>query len=184
MSTVPQTTPPEDSGCPITADFLPPNMRKHVDPAAPPPLRMMAAKALVPLAPADMLGALFMLTFDPDAGVRETAHKTAANLPDRFSAGLRDEGVAPPVLGWFLGLLRARDTYAEMLVLNANTPDAAVADVARDCSAKLAELIGQNQLRLLRHEDIIRGLCANPNARASLIDNICDFDVRSGVVIT
>jgi hypothetical protein len=158
-------------------------MRKHVDPAAPPPLRMMAAKALVPLAPADMLGALFMLTFDPDAGVRETASKTAAALQDRFSAGLRDEHVAAPVLGFFLKLLRAKDVYAEMLVLNPTTPDEAVADVARDCSAKIAEIIGQNQLRVLRHEDIVRNLCSNPNASPALIDNVCDFAVRSGLVV-
>ncbi|QRN93374.1 hypothetical protein JRI60_29780 [Archangium violaceum] len=183
MSTVPQTSPTAAGGCPLTADFLPPNMRKHVDPAAPAPLRMMAAKALVPLAPADMLGALFMLTFDPDAGIRETAAKTAAALPDRFSAGLRDENVPAPVLGWFLSLLRSRDALAEMLVLNSTTPDEAVAEVSRDCGPKLAELIGQNQLRVLRHENIIRNLCTNPNASPALIDNVCDFAVRSGMAL-
>ena len=50
--------------CPITDDFLPPNLKKHVDPKAPAALRMMAAKSLVPLSPSDMVGALFMLTFD------------------------------------------------------------------------------------------------------------------------
>ncbi len=183
MSTASQTPPTAAGGCPLTAEFLPPNMRKHVDPAAPPPLRMMAAKALVPLAPADMLGALFMLTFDPDAGVRETAAKTAAALPDRFSAGLRDENVPAPVLGWFLPLLRDKVALAEMLVLNPTTPDEAVAEVSRDCSAKLAELIGQNQLRVLRHENILRNLCTNPNASPALIDNVCDFAVRSGMTI-
>src|SRR3954468_11227000 len=88
---------------PITADFLPPNMRKHVDPASPVPLRMMAAKTLVPLSPPDMLGALFMLTFHPDAKVRETAAETAQKPPDKILAtGLRDEDVPGPVLGYFL----------------------------------------------------------------------------------
>ncbi|KFA92245.1 hypothetical protein [Archangium violaceum] len=183
MSTPPQQIPVAPAGCPITAEFLPPNMRKHVDPAAPVPLRMMAAKAMVPLAPSDMLGALFMLTFDADAAVRETAAKSAAALPDRFSAGLRDEGVAAPVLGWFLSLLSGKDALAEMLVLNPSTPDDAVAEVARTCSAKIAEIIGQNQLRVLRSENLIRGLCANPNATQSLIDNVCDFAVRSGMAV-
>ncbi|MFL5352409.1 hypothetical protein [Archangium sp.] len=183
MSTAPQTTPSAAGGCPISAELLPPNMRKHVDPAAPAPLRMMAAKSLVPLAPADMLCALFMLTFDPDEGVRETASKTAAALTDRFSAGLRDENVPAPVLGWFLPLLRAKDAYAEMLVLNPTTPDEAVAEIARDCSPKIAEIIGQNQLRVLRHENIIRNLCTNPNASPALLDNVCDFAVRSGVAL-
>lgn len=168
--------------CPISADFLPPNMRKHVDPAAPVPLRMMAAKALVPLAPSDMLGALFMLTFDPDPAVRDTAAQAAGGLPDRIlSAALRDEGVAPPVLSYFLSVLGDKEACAEMLILNASTPDEAVASLAAGCSAKLAEIIGQNQLRLLRHDDLVRRLCQNPNASPALLDNVCDFAVRSGV---
>jgi hypothetical protein len=180
----PNNVPAPPPGCPFNAEFLPPNLRKHVDPAAPVPLRMMAAKSLVPLSPSDMLGALYMLTFDPDAGVRETAAKTAAGLPDKIlGSAVRDEEVQPPVLGYFLGLLKGKEAYAEMLVLNASTPDDAVADVAKDCSAKLAEIVGQNQLRLLRHEDILRNLCANPNVPVSLTDSVCDFAVRSGVVL-
>jgi hypothetical protein len=184
MSTESQNTAVAPAGaCPISAELLPPNMRKHVDPAAPPPLRMMAAKALVPLAPADLLSALFMLTFDPDAGIRETAAKSAAGLTERSAAGLRDEHVPAPVLGWFLSLLRGKDSFAEMLVLNPATPDEAVAQVARECSPKIAEIIGQNQLRVLRHEDILRQLCTNPHASPALIDNVCDFAVRSGLVL-
>jgi hypothetical protein len=176
--------PPAPAGCPFNSEFLPPNMRKHVDPAAPVPLRMMAAKTLVPLNPSDMLGALYMLTYDAEQGVRDAAAKSAAGLPDKIlGSALRDEGVQAPVLGWFLGLLKEKDTYAEMLVLNSTTPDEAVADVAATCSAKLAEIIGQNQLRLLRHEDVIRKLCSNPHAGQALIDSVSDFAVRSGVVL-
>ncbi|MFB1479031.1 hypothetical protein [Corallococcus sp. RDP092CA] len=176
--------PAPPPGCPFNAEFLPPNLRKHVDPNAPVPLRMMAAKSLVPLNPADMLGALYMLTFDPDAGVRETAAKTSANLPDRIlGSALRDEGVQPPVLGYFLGLLKDKEAYAEMLVLNSETPDDAVASVAGTCSPRVAEIISQNQLRLLRNEDIIRNLCVNPGVPVSLVDGVCDFAVRSGLVL-
>jgi hypothetical protein len=176
------TIPAPPEGCPFNAEFLPPNLRKHVDPKAPVPLRMMAAKALVPFNPSDMLGALYMLTFDPEQSVRETATKTAAGLPDRIlGSALRDEDVQPPVLGWFLAQLKGKDAYAEMLVLNSNTPDEAVAEVARDCSAKVVEIIGQNQLRLLRTENILRNLCANPNASPALVDSVCDFAVRSGM---
>ncbi|MBN9684976.1 MULTISPECIES: hypothetical protein [unclassified Corallococcus] len=176
--------PAPPPGCPFNAEFLPPNLRKHVDPNAPVPLRMMAAKSLVPLNPADMLGALYMLTFDPDAGVRETAAKTSSNLPERIlGSALRDEGVQPPVLGYFLGLLKDKEAYAEMLVLNSETPDDAVASVASSCSPKVAEIISQNQLRLLRNEGILRGLCANPGVPASLVDSVCDFAVRSGLVL-
>ncbi len=180
----PNNVPAPPPGCPFNAEFLPPNLRKHVDPAAPVPLRMMAAKSLVPLSPSDMLGALYMLTFDSDAGVRETAAKTASTLPDRIlGSAVRDEEVQPQVLGYFLGLLKTKEAYAEMLVLNPSTPDDAVADLAKDCSAKLAEIIGQNQLRLLRHEDILRNLCANPQVPVTLTDSVCDFAVRSGLTL-
>ncbi|MDY7228065.1 hypothetical protein [Hyalangium rubrum] len=182
--TTASAVPAAPAGCPFTAEFLPPNMRKHVDPAAPVPLRMMAAKGLVPLSPSDMLGALYMLTYDAEQNIRDTAAKTAGGLPDRIlGSALRDEGIQAPVLGWFLGLLKGNDTYAEMLVLNATTPDEAVADVAAGCSAKLAEIIGQNQLRILRHENIIRMLCTNANAGPALLDSVCDFAVRSGLVL-
>ena len=165
-------------------DFLPPALRKHVDPASPVPLRMMAAKALVPLAPADMLGALFLLTQDPDETVRTTASASAEKLPDRIlGSALRDEGVTPAVLGWALDLLQANDVYVEMLVLNASTPDEAVARVAAQCSLRSLEIIGQNQLRLLRHEDVVRQLCANPKASPALVDSVCDFCVRSGLTL-
>lgn len=170
--------------CPITADFLPENMKKHVDPKAPVPLRMMGAKALVPLQPADLLSLLFMLAYDPDGGVREQATKTASTLQDRIAAsGFRDEEVHPPVLGWFLRLYAANDAYAEMLILNGNTPDDAVEAVADSCSKRTAEIIGQNQLRLLRHDGIIRALAKNPNAAGALIDGVCDFAVRNGLML-
>jgi hypothetical protein len=164
---------------------LAPTVKKHVDPAAPLPLRMMAAKALVPLAPPDMVTALFLLVSDADEKVRTTAVDTATRLPDRIlSSALRDEEIKPPVLGWFLDRLATQDVYAEMLVLNASTPDDAVARAAAHCSARLAETIGQNQLRLLRHEDIVRQLCRNPAASPALIDGVCDFCVRSGLGLT
>ncbi len=170
--------------CPISDDFLPPNLKKHVDPKVPIPLRMMAAKSLVPLSASDMVGALFMLTFDPEAAVRQTSQKTAGGLPDRILAtALRDEGIKAPVLGWMLGLHWKNDTYAEMLVLNASTPDEAVATVAAQCGVRLAEIIGGNQLRILRHEEILRQLALNPVAAGALIDGVCDFAVRSGLLM-
>lgn len=170
------------SACPITPAFLPENMRKHVDPKAPVPLRMMAAKSLVPLSPPDMLGALFMLMYDAEEKIRETAGKTASTLPDRIAAsGFRDEGVQGVVLGWYLEVYAQNDAYAEMLILNASTPDTAVAAIAPHCSQKIAELIGQNQLRLLRHEGIIPALALNPIAQGALIDGVCDFAVRNGL---
>src|SRR2546428_2045393 len=102
----------EPSACPLPIDVLPANFQKHVDPKAPAPLRMMGAKALVPMGPKEMTTALYMLTYDPDAGVRETAAKSATALPDRIlSVALRDETVDAPVLDYFAAVLAGKDVY-------------------------------------------------------------------------
>jgi hypothetical protein len=171
--------------CPLSLDVLTANFRKHVDPAAPAPLRMMGAKGLVPMAPKEMATALFMLTFDADAAVRETAGKTAASLPDRIlSVALRDETIDGRVLDWFAVAVAARVEYLEMIVLNAGTSDETIARIAATAPDRVTEIVAQNQLRILRHEGIVRALVANPATRPASLDNVTDFCVRSGLVLS
>jgi hypothetical protein len=171
--------------CPLQLDALPKPLQKHADPKAPPPLRMMGAKGLVPaVAPADLSTLLFMLSFDPDDGVRETATKTAAGLPDKiWSVALRAEGMKGAVLDWLADRLAGKDAALELVVLNPATPDETIARLAPLVSQKLADIVRQNELRLLRHEGILRGLCQNPNALASTVDGACDFCVRNGLTL-
>jgi hypothetical protein len=170
--------------CPLTPEALPPNFRKHVDPASPKPLRGMAAKGLVPMAPPQIATALFMLTFDADPDIAEQARKTAGTLPERIlAAALRDNDLHPQALDFFAGALTGKENFLEWICLNPSTSDETVARIAADCSEKLADTIGQNQLRLLRHEPLLRALLSNPHALKSTLDGIADFAVRSGVYL-
>src|SRR3954468_22029053 len=168
--------------CPIALSALPSNFQKHVDPKAPIPLRMMGAKALVPMGPKEMATALYMLTFDVDAAVRETAVKSAAGLPDRIlSVALRDDSADAAVLDYYADVFASKDEYLEMLVLNPATADATVQRLTDRANDKILEIVAQNQLRMLRHPDIVRALVNNKAARPSTVDNVCDFCVRSGL---
>src|SRR4051812_27057057 len=181
MSEAPVVTP---SPCPVPLSVLPGNFQKHVDPKAPVPLRMMGAKALVPMAPKEMATALFMLTFDPDTAVRETAVKSAAALPDRIlSVALRDDTMDAQALDYYAGIFSSKDEYLEMLVLNPATPDSAVQRITERADERIIEIVAQNQLRMLRHADIVRALVNNKAARPSTLDNVCDFCVRSGLTL-
>ena len=172
------------SACPLPLDVLPANFQKHVDPKAPVPLRMMGAKALVPMGPKDMATALFMLTFDADDTVRQTAVNSAAGLPDRILAvALRDEAADPQVLDYYAAALGEKPEYLEMLILNPSTPDETVGRIAALPHEKITELVSQNQLRLLRHDAIVRALVTNPATRPVTVDNVTDFCVRSGLVL-
>ena len=166
----------------IGPDALTPALRKHVDPAAPLPLRSMAARLLVPASPPDAICLLYLLSFDPDEGVREQVEKSATALPDRIaSTALRDDGAPPAVLGWIAARVGDNESFLEMLALNQATPDEALARVVATASARIAELIAQNQLRLLRCEELLRALLCESKAARSVIDTTADFAVRSGI---
>ncbi|HET8541049.1 MAG TPA: hypothetical protein VFL83_14340 [Anaeromyxobacter sp.] len=170
---------------PLPLDVLPRPLQKHADPKAPPPLRMMGAKGLVPaVAPVDLCTLLFLLSFDADAGVRETAAKTADGLPDKiWGVALRAEGMKGPILDWLADRFASKEAAIELVLLNPATPDETIARLAPSLSRKLAEIVRQNELRLLRHDDIVRNLCKNPEALASTIDGACDFCVRNGLTL-
>jgi hypothetical protein len=146
---------------------------------------MMGAKGLVPaVAPLDLCTLLFMLSFDADAGVRETAAKTAAGLPDKiWGVALRAEGLQGQVLDWLADRFATNEGALELVLLNASTLDDTVARLAPTVSQRLADIVRQNELRLLRHDPILRALCANPNALASSLDGACDFCVRNGLTL-
>jgi len=171
--------------CPLPIDVLPKPLHKHADPKAPVPLRMMGAKGLVPaVAPADLVTLLWFLGFDGDGQVRDTAARTAEGLPEKmWSTALRSEGLKGQVLDWLADRFAAKDAALQLILLNAATLDETVARLAPAVGQQLVEIIRQNELRLLRHDDIIRGLCKNPAALASTIDGACDFCVRNGLVL-
>jgi hypothetical protein len=171
--------------CPLPLDVLPKPLQKHADAKAPAPLRMMGAKGLVPaVAAVDLCTLLFVLSFDGDPGVAETATRTAEGLPDKiWGVALRSEGVKGPVLDWLADRFASKETAIELVLLNAATPDETFARLAPVVSRKLADIVRQNELRLLRHDGIIRGLCRNPDALASSIDGACDFCVRNGLTL-
>jgi hypothetical protein len=173
------------SECPLPLELLPKPLQKHADPKAPPPLRTMGAKGLVPaVAPVDLATLLFMISFDPDEGIRAIAQKTAEGLPDKiWGVALRAEGMKGVVLDWLAERFAGNDTALELVLLNPAALDETFARLAPTISQKLTDIVRQNELRLLRHDAILRGLCQNPNALASSVDGACDFCVRNGLTL-
>lgn len=172
------------SACPLPLEALPKPLQKHADPGAPPPLRMMGAKGLVPaVAPADLVSLLFALSFDPDDTVRNTAVRTAEGLPEKIWGTALRADLRGEVLDWLADRYAGKDDALQLVLLNPATRDETVARLAAVVSQPLADIVRQNELRLLRHDDIIRQLCHNPNALKSTLDGACDFCVRNGLFL-
>jgi hypothetical protein len=170
---------------PLPLETLPKPLQKHADPKAPLPLRMMGAKGLVPAtAPVDLVTLLFALAFDPDEQVRATATRTAETLPDKIhGVALRSDALKGEVLDWLADRFAGKDAAMELILLNGATPDATIARLASTVSQPLGEIVRQNELRLLRDDEIIRGLCRNPNVLISTVDAACEFCIRNGLTL-
>ena len=87
------------------------------------------------------------------------------------------------MLDWLSDRLSAKEPALELILLNPSTSDETMARLAHGVSQRLADIVRQNELRLLRHDAIVRALCANPNVLASTIDGACDFCVRNGLTL-
>jgi hypothetical protein len=148
----------------------------------PGPGRSMAARGLLPLAPADQLAVLYQLALDPDANLANAARATAGGLPEKLLTGtLADTSLDPRVLDYFGTLVTDKPAAFEAVVLNPSTGDATIAKLAAKAGQKEVELIATNEQRLLRHPDIIAAMYMNRHARMSTIDRVVELAVRNNI---
>jgi hypothetical protein len=131
---------------------------------APPAARLAAARGLLPLPQADLLEALVHLGADNDPNVARAAQATlAGQQPQDLLSVARANDVAPSVLGYLASLSGAGRDLHEAVAGNQNTPDEAIALLARiTADASLLEFITLNQQRLIRTPGIIDAILLNP----------------------
>lgn len=161
---------------------LPAAQQKHLDPAAPAPARMMAAKGLLPLAPREMVIVLCGLSLDGAPDIASSSSSSLGELPEKVLAAALAAGLPPAALAALAPLLVRREALCEQLLLTRETPDDAVAAVAPAVSERLAEIIAGNQERCVRSPAIVRAIRQNPHLLRSSLDRLFDFLVRSGVI--
>jgi len=177
-------TGPFEGLTPIDLRIIPDKFRQHVDPNAPPPVRLMGARAMVPMGPKDMVHVVYQGIFDPEPKIAALAKKSFEGFDDRILDVALKEQMAPQVLELFARVLGQRPKRLEQVLLNRTTPDTAFVWVAGKTDDQgIVSLIASNQERLLRSHDITRALASNPHALRSEIDRAIDFLVREGVFL-
>ena len=170
------------AGCPIPLSALPDKLKKHVDPKAPPPLRLMAARGMVPMTPAETATALCCLTYDDDDKISEAAAKSLAELPPKILKGaVSDPNLHPLVLDQLARSLPDSEEIFEAILIHKKTPDETFEYLADRVQGKLLGIIVENQVRILRHPPIARAILNNPSVLKSQVDRLMDFAVRTGM---
>src|SRR5215207_994184 len=108
---------------PLPVAQLSPAIQKLL--AGPTPMKAMAAKGIAPLRPAELVTAIFQLSFDAEPSVRAAADTGAVSLPDKVLAPALAEPLPPEVLQFFAGKLPPERTEPlEKILYNPATGDA------------------------------------------------------------
>ena len=162
-------------------EALPAAVERAVGAKAPPPLKMMAARGMAPLPPAELLTALYQLTFSDDDAIKSIAFKTAAELPERVIGGALGEPLDARVLDFFARRVFGKPPLLEKLLLNRATADETFQHLATLVPEEALEMIAKNEERLLRHPPIIAALYLNPKTRMSTAQRALELAVRNQV---
>lgn len=169
---------------PVSLDQVPGPLRRHVDPKAPPPLRDMGAKGLVPgISPEHLALVLYQLHYDPEEGIKETAKKTFRELPLDMMKTMAKANNPAPVLDFCARQWIKRADVIEVLLTNGAVDDQTFAFVAGKGDERLCSVVADNQVRLLRTPLIIEQLYLNASTPQSNLDRILELAMREGVAL-
>jgi hypothetical protein len=150
--------------------------------AAPTGMKAMAAKGIAPLRPAELLTAIYQLSFDGDEAVRSASEGAPDGLPDRVLAPALAEPLDPQVLHFFAGKIAPdRTAVIEPILFNPATADQTFIVLARRLRERELEVMFQNESRILRCPAILEALYFNPQSRMSSLNRAIELCARNGV---
>jgi hypothetical protein len=133
---------------------------------APQPIKLAAARGLLPFSNEDLLESLVALDSDSDSNedVRAAIKSTLATLkPEVFSDLAAQPESRPEVLGFLCLWPRAPRELVEVAIFNPSTPDAALGQLAAQSrDPKIIEAVSLKQQSLIRSPGIIEAILANP----------------------
>ncbi len=173
---------------PIRRDALPPSIQEALDPSTPGERRLLLARAVIPLGPAELVAALACLLDDRSDTVSAAARKTLSELPSGVLAAGIAETTEPGVLDRLArellspaGAKTARDDAISRILANPAAADQTFAFVASRGSGPLLDQVAGAQVRLARFPKIIEAIYYNPEARMGLVSAVLEFAVRAEI---
>lgn len=170
---------------PVDVTKLPQAALKILAPEAPPGLKQMAAKGVMPgMKPGEVVTVVVLLAHGADQAAAKTAQATLANLPAPVLTGALGYTLEPAVIAELAERYASRADVMEALLAMPSIANETVEAVAGHCSELVAELIAVNEQRLLEHPAIIERLYMNPATRMSTADRIIELAVRNKLELT
>lgn len=158
-------------------------LEPYLRPEATTEQKLALAQGMLPFPIAAQIPALAVLAGDPDGSVRENAKKTLLEIPANILAPHLKDTDAAATLDFFARERWQDEVLMEPLLLNPHVPDATYVALAQGVSEKLATLIMNNQVRLLKNPEIANAVKKNPQALRSAVDMMVSFLRINGIAV-
>ncbi len=165
----------------VSLEALPEGLRSRVGPEAPAPMRMMVARALLPIPPSDLFSGLAYLASNESGDLQSAARKSIADMPSGVVEGILDSIEHPELLDFALRHYVDDENFASKIILNRATPDDAIEWAAHRVPAGLIELIANNQARIIRHAPLVEAIYFNPASPMAIVSRVFETGVRAGL---
>jgi hypothetical protein len=167
---------------PVDLEKLPGPAKKILGPDAPAPLRLMAAKGVIPgLRPADLVTVVALLAENEDEKVAETARQTFANLPPLVLSGALAGELQSPVIVRLAEAYARNHEVVEKLLRLPNIDGEALTHMAQNADEHSGELIATNEQLMLKWPVAIEKLYMNKRVRMSTAHRLLELAVRNGI---
>ncbi len=154
---------------------LSPQAEKYVRRDAPVEVRRMAARGALPLEPVELATVLFALLHDPDAEVKTRAAESLEQLPEHVAFPVLEGPAHPALLSHLAQAHRESESHCERIALNSAADDSTIAFLATLPLRRVIDIVSNNQDRLVRSDEIVEALGANPLTGRAVIERILTF---------
>jgi hypothetical protein len=141
----------------------------------------MAARGLVPLKPDELVTLLYCLQLDMEEEVRRTATVSIETLPENVLMTSLDSNLEPSIIDILAEKFGDRPAVMVKIIHHRNTADETLKALAETGDAATVDLIAKNQVRIIKHPAIIKGIYQNPFVSQAQIDSLLEFAQRSGI---
>ncbi len=166
---------------PIDLSRLPENLHKHLEPSAPAPLKMMAAKGMLPVLPEQNLLILYALSISTDDVAKKEASATIDSMPADIVVPALGKSTHLGLLDWVAERRKEDPFILDAVVTNRATHDFTIARIARIAGPNLCDVIATNQVRILQAPVILEQMYQNAHARMATVDRLLELVQREGV---
>ena len=163
----------------VDISLLPVQAQKVFATDAPAPLRLMAARGVLPgLKPAEIVQVVGWFASSSDEKLRETALATLAKLPDAMLSSALAADLPASTVSHLARSYENRHDVLERLLRMPRIDADTLEYLAAGADEKSGELIATNEELMLAHPKVIEKLYMNKRVRMSTADRLVELAVR------